>query len=50
MKECYLSYLLYLKEDVQKIMGLMKRDIKSLLDLQEGLRVYWYYDLEDKRN
>lgn len=39
---------LYLKEDVQKIMGLMKRDIKSLLDLQEGLRVYWYYDLEDK--
>ena len=33
---------------MQKIMGLMKRDIKSLLDLQEGLRVYWYYDLEDK--
>lgn len=39
---------LYLKKDVKKIVGLMKSDIKGLLDLQEGLRVYWYYDLEDK--
>ena len=40
---------LYLKEDVQRIVGLMKSDIKGPLDLQEGLRVYWYYDLEDKK-
>ena len=25
----------------------MKTDIRGLLDVQEGLRVYWYYDLID---
>lgn len=38
---------LYTQQDIRNIKGLMKTDIRGLLDVQEGLRVYWYYDLID---
>ncbi|EHJ06985.1 hypothetical protein [Staphylococcus simiae] len=38
---------LYTQQDIGNINGLMKTDIKGLLDVQEGLRVYWYYDMND---
>ncbi|HCA7533960.1 TPA: hypothetical protein K8100_002132, partial [Staphylococcus pseudintermedius] len=39
---------LYTQHDIRKIKGLMKTDIRGVFDVQEGLRVYWYYDLNDK--
>lgn len=38
---------LYTQQDIRNIKGLMKTDIRGLLNVQEGIRVYWYYDMND---
>lgn len=41
---------LYLKEKTESISSvLVKSDIREGLGIQEGLRVYWYYDLTDEK-
>jgi len=43
---------LYLKEETKEIsknQSLVKSDIRSMLDTQDALRVYWFYDLSDDK-
>lgn len=41
---------LYLKENTESISSmLVKSDVRGSLGIQEGLRVYWYYDLNEEK-